>query len=252
MPTRFYLPASGAAEVSPAINAAWEHQNVVRRPTSTTKSNTANAFTSYAPDSADHIVDADAHFVQFVSSALPAQTIAAQVVKIQAQCDENAGGNDLLLTWLIYAVNNAGDTVRGTLLAIQRDGLEVDNGASGINRGDSGTTAEVVLQANDRLVFEIGLGGLPTQGPGTQGHNGSIRFGDATGSTDLPEDDTDANSTKAPWLEFANALNFSFAVAAGSAVLPQGYGEHNRYGTRFQRWLLKRGSVVNDRSRRTA
>mgnify|MGYP001602995497 CR=1 FL=1 len=238
MPTRFYLPASGAAAVSPTINAAWEHQNVDRRPTSTTKSNTANALTSYSPDGADHLTDEDAHFVQFVSGALAAQTIIAQTVKIQAQCSE-ADLNSLFLTWLIYAVNNAGDSVTGTLLAIRRDNTEVDNGGV-VNRGDSATTTQVILNAQDRLVFEIGLGGLPINAVGTQGHNGSFRFGDATGSTDLPENDTNTNDALAPWLEFAETISAYVAAAGAWPVVSHSSGRHNSAGTRWQRWVRAR------------
>lgn len=206
MATRFYLPSSGTADVSPTVGAEWEHSNAVRRPTSPVKSSTAIADTSYSPDGADDLTDKDSMFVQFVSIPIAAQTIAAQTMKYALQGSETNAGNNCFVTVKAYVVSNDGATVRGTLLAIRRDATELATTVT--NRTDSATTTSVVASANDRIVFEFGIGGLPTAAGGVQGHNGALRFGDNQG-TDLAENDTDTASTNNPWVEFANDITFA-------------------------------------------
>lgn len=213
MATRFYLPSSGAAAVNPAFSAEWEHQNNVRRPMSTAKSDTALLAISYSPDAVDHIANEDALFGQFISEPLAAQTIAAQVVKLQMQCSEIIAQNNLFMTWKLFLCNNDGSTIKETLLAIRRDGTEVATSAT--NRSDSANTSAADCEDGDRIVLEIGLGGLPTAAGGVEGHNGNIRTGDVIALPDLPEDDTQTGAGHNPWLEFADDLTFQGAEHEG-------------------------------------
>jgi len=211
MATRFYLPSSGSAPVSVSVTADWEHNNAVSRATKTWKTNTSIADTSYSPDGADDITNRDSMFVQFVSDPLLPQTISAQTLKYAIQGSETNNGNNCSMTLKAFLVSNDGGTVRGTILAIQRDGTELTTTVT--NRIDSGTTSSISALYGDRIVFEIGIGGTPTAAGGVQGHNGAIRFGDNQ-STDLPENDTDTGSTSNPWVEFANNLQFVGAAEA--------------------------------------
>ena len=204
MPSRFYLPASGTAAVSPTISADWEHSSAIRRPMSTTKGSTALVSTAYTPDGADHLVNGDALHVQFVSDRLSAQTIAAQTVSLSIKGLMAHANNAQFLTWKLF-IWTAADAVGPTLLAIRRDATAYTTTL--INRTDSATTTGVTVSDGDRLVLEIGTGGTPTAAGGTQGHNATLRWGES-GATDAPANDTATSTTENPWLEFANTLLF--------------------------------------------
>jgi len=77
----------------------------------------------------------------------------------------------------------------------------------------------------DRLVIEIGLGGLPVDTSGLQNHNGSIQWGCSASSGDLPEDGSTTATTYRPWVEFSSTYTFlpvtvtPAALAAATAVV---------------------------------
>ena len=219
MATRFFFPETEAAAVSPAVSSEWEHQNVVRRKLLTTPDGSTLTTTAYTPDAADHLVDNDAHHRQYVSDPIAAQTIAAQTFKLQMQALEANNGNNLSLTWKVFLVSNDGGTIKETLLAIRRDGNEVTTAL--INRSDSATSSAADAEENDRIVIEVGLGGLCTAAGGTQGHNGSVRWGCNASSGDLPENDTEAGTTFRGWFEFANTI--TFAGAGGDVFIDNKY-----------------------------
>lgn len=205
--------------MNPTISAEWEHQSVVRRPMSPTLGVTTLASTSYSPDAADHIVDQDAHFVQFVSDPLDPQTIAAQTVTLTVQASETNAGNNLVVTWKLFVCSNDGVTIKETLLAIRRDATEVATTLT--NRTDAATTTSATVENGDRIVLELGLGGLPAAAGGVQGHNGAFRLGES-GATDAPANDTSTSATENPWLEFANTLTFQAPAGGGARVLLMG------------------------------
>src|SRR3990172_5704494 len=125
MATRFYLPSGGNAAAEPVIGTEWEHSNAVRRPMNPTKTSSASATTAYAPDAADDLTDGDAMIVQFVSTPLAAQTIAAQTVSLAILAAEDDADNNLFVTWKLYLCSQDGLTIKDTILAIRRDGTEV-------------------------------------------------------------------------------------------------------------------------------
>lgn len=208
MPTRFYLPSSGAAAVSPALdpNGVWEHESGFgRRPMSTSKTGTAFLSNSLIPDGVDHLVDADSLFLQFIGPSLAAQVLAVQTVKWQILASEQNVGNNCFTTLELFICSQDGLTIKETLLVITRDTVN-ELTTSLVNRSFSATTSAATLEEGDRIVANMGIGGLPTATSGTQGHNGALRFGDID-TVDLPEDDV-ATADDNPWLEFANALLF--------------------------------------------
>ena len=227
MATRLYLPASGTAPASPTISTDWEHPQVTRRPTSKTKGSTALATQAYTPDSVDHIANNDSHHVQFVSTdQLAAQTIAAQAVELAIQGLEPRNSNNMFVTLKIFACSADGTIIRTPpLLDITRDGVEFGTALS--SRSLTATTAAVTVSADDRLVFEIGVGGTPTAvGGSPDGHNASLRWGEDGAGGDLTAaTDSQTGTTLNPWIEFANNL-FSIttqqsiaATAVGVAAL---------------------------------
>ncbi len=215
--SRLYLPSAGTADLSPTAGAEWEHVNALRRPMSTAKAGSAFAATTYTPDAADHLVNGDALVCQFVSEPLAAQSIPAQTATLTVLGLEADNNNNLFLTWKLYLVNAAGTPVSGgTLVAIRRDGAEFP--LTQASRTDGATTTAVTATAGDRLVLEIGLGGTPTAGGGTQGHNGSLRFGDPTGGADLAQSDG-VTADAAPWLDLpSTTLLFGTPVTAVDAA----------------------------------
>jgi hypothetical protein len=219
MATRFYLPSSGTPGVSPSIVADWEHVNTLRRPMSPTPAVTAFSTTTYTPDTLDHLVNQDAHVCQFVSEPLAAQSIPAQTLQIVIRVAEAHASNNLFLTWKVYLVDSAG-TVGSTILAIRRDGSEMPTSLT--NRQDTATSAAVTAVDGDRIVLEVGFGGTPSASGGVQGHNGSMRFGDAS-ATDLVAADTGTLDDN-PWFQFATTT-LVFALAPVTASDAAGVGE---------------------------
>lgn len=208
MATRFYFPLDQAAPVTPpAAGAEWEHNNGVARALLVTPDGSTLTTTAYTPDGADHIADQDALHRQYVSDPLGPQTLSGNVTG-QFQCLEANAGNNLFLTVKILLINTTGVTTRGTVLAITRaTSNEVATSLTNRTFPSTAVTSTVVTPG-DRLVVEVGLGGSPTASGGTQGHNGSIRWGCNASGGDLAANETETGTTFRAWLEFANTLVF--------------------------------------------
>ena len=200
--TLFYLPSTGAAAVSPAFDAAYEDTSIAARlKTVTTKISSAMTTVSFSDIST---ANNDILFRQWVSDPLEAQTIDAQTLSIQIRASETSTTNNMFLSWGVRLVSNDGDTVRATLVAVQRDGTEADTTLT--NRGDTAAISSQSVTTGDRLVFEVGLGGTPIAM-----HDSSLRIGDAD-ATDLPLDDT-TTADNNPWILFQQTLAFQSVVA---------------------------------------
>jgi hypothetical protein len=212
MATRFRLPATGTAAVSPALQT-YTHTGTTRRPLPTTDA-TALATTAVTPDAADHLVAGDTFHRQFVSDGVVAQTIPSGItVKCAVQCLEAHTNNNLVLQLWVGLYDAAGTTLLATLLAKTADTLELATTIQ--NRFLSATTtAGYTCTGGERLVVEFSVTGTP--GPaagGVQGHNASLRWGAAGAGGDLPENDTEAGTTFNPWFEIAADL-FTVSVTA--------------------------------------
>lgn len=219
MATRFYFSEDLAAPVSPpAPGAEWEHVNSgVTRKALIAPDGSALTTTAYTPDAADDLTDRDSLHRQYVSDPLAAQTIGVQGITAQFQCSEANAANNLFLTVVLKVISNDGTTVRATILAITRD-ASTEISTTLTNRDfPSVNTSSYTCVAGDRILIEVGVGGLCTAAGGVQGHNASLRFGCSASGGDLPADDTDTTTTKRPWLEFANTL--AFQQPAGAAAL---------------------------------
>ena len=207
MASRLYFPETEAAAVSPTISATdWEHINTLRRRLLTSPDSSTLTTTAYTPDAADHLVNGDAHHRQYVSDPLPAQNISGSV-KAQFQCLEANAANNLFLTLKIFVVSEDGATIKETLLAITRDSTN-ELATSLTNRNFPSTALTAAdIEEGDRIVVEVGLGGTPTAAGGTQGHNGSLRWGCNASGGDLAENDTETGTTFRPWIEFTDNIN---------------------------------------------
>lgn len=213
--TRYYFPSTGAAAVSPGFDTGYEDTSIATRlRTVTTKISSAMTTVDFTDlDTTDR----DVLFRQYVGDPLVAQTINAQDVRLQMRGIETLGINNMFLTWVLKIVSNDGSTVRGILVAIRRDGTELDTVLT--NRGDLATIASLAILDGDRPVIEIGTGGIPT----VSVHSSSLRIGDAD-ATDLPEDDT-TTADNNPWLEFQQILQFQVEILQSSSSPWQNRGQ---------------------------
>ena len=213
MASRFYFPSSGSAPITPAIDAAWDHSipNFARYPTGTSKDSTSMADIALTTND-DMLAEGHCHG-QWISGPITAQTITAQTIEFQMRAKEDHYRVNARFYICVRVVSNDGSSVRGTLLSLVYDNLEFDS-VYVENRRYTATSTQVVTQANDRIVIEIGHYAEPDSGVGGN-HNCKIRVGDSSG-TDLPEDDTDQNDYN-PWFEFPNDITFA---AAGVTVTP--------------------------------
>lgn len=196
--TRFYLPSTGSAAVSPAFDAAWEETGDADR----IKMVTTRISSAMSDKSITTLITAgDALCRQYVSDALEAQTID-QAVTLYARANETLGTLDSTARAVVKVVSGDGGTVRGTLLSLADYSSASEFNTSNRNKAfiiGKGPTS-VAAQAGDRIVLEIGFN------HGAVISSAAINFGDDS-STDLLQDEvtTAANN---PWLEFSQVLTF--------------------------------------------
>ncbi len=206
--TRFYLPSTGAAAVSPSFSAGWEDTaSASRLRTITTRISSAMTTINITDLSA---ADRDVLGRQYVSDPLTAQDITVQYIRAQIRTSETLATNNILLAWSIFVVSNDGGTVRGTLVAVHRDDTEFDTTLT--NRGDLVYGNAVSAQAGDRIVIEIGGGGAPIVT-----HDYSLSIGDDSG-TDLAVDDSTTTANN-PYIDFSQTLSFAFDELIASRLL---------------------------------
>ena len=226
MATRFYLPASAAVTpISPTPDAAWEDTTLLARAvTDTVTISDAMATVSFTDITEDN--NRDVLFRQYISPTLAAnQTITgAQALKAQIRGSETALSNNMFVSVGVRILGSDGTTVRKTVLAVTRDNVELVL-TTLTNRQYTATSAagNYTTATGDRLVIEIGTGGLPIVGD----NRSSLRFGDAAAS-DLAENDT-ATSDDRPWVEFTDTLTYPVAVSGGGT---RGMAQRYRRGKR--------------------
>jgi len=212
MPTRFYLPSTGAAEVSPAFDAGWVNipANVDRLKCVTTRINSAmvDAQRTVTVGASEETVLVR----QYVSAPIAAQTISG-TVKLQARAREEAAGMNARDFLLLKVVSNDGSTVRGTLLALNSyKNTELNTTLTNKTWADGDALTSVTAQAGDRIVAEIGVAWLSILNRSCW-----VNFGDNS-ATDLPENETETAAYN-PWLEFSMDIVFQGAARAQVVVL---------------------------------
>lgn len=223
MATRFYLRKTAESTgISPTPDSSWEDtSNLARAQLRTASSSDALGNVSI-PDDGD-ATNKDILIFQYVSDALTAgQTFTGgQAYEIQVQAYEEDSANNLFLTIGLRIIASDGSTVRKTAIAVVRDATEVSSIiGTPQNRRLSGTTAATnyTTQSGDRLVLEIGLGGDPSA---AGVHEGTVRLGD-NGASDLPEDDTNTETTRNPWFELTDTLTFGGGGGGGGSATGAG------------------------------
>lgn len=186
MPTTFYFPSvAGSPGISPAPDGNWEDisAGVVKQAIKDTVSGSAMASLSFVDANA---TGRDCLIAQYIYGPLAAQTIQAQTIRLQMRASRVNSGGTLFLTLGIRVMTSIG-ALRGTLFNVTRDNTALGGPPFGTmtNRSLTGTTGALTCSAGDYLVFEIGVGGVPSSG----NHSASIRVGDSAAS-DLPTNDS--------------------------------------------------------------
>ncbi len=239
MSTRFYLPSTGAAAVSPAYEAGWDTAPGGRLKLVQTK-------ISSAMTSVNHSTSGTTHGTrQYVSDPLPAQTISG-TVKCYLRAFEDSAGDTYTSYLSIRVCNEAGTAFRGTLLALGHHGPGTDFATSATNRifADGDTLSSLAINANDRLVIEIG-----TAESGTASNNSKVVIGDDSG-TDLPEDETETAAYN-PWIEFSADLFSLKQTVADTLALADALAMKmgkvlTESATLAEAFALKTGKVLTD------
>ena len=209
--TRFYLPSTGAAAVSPAFTLSgfsWTDTTQADRIAAvTTKIN--SAITDKICNGTGG-VGIDQLFRQYVSAPIQAQTISG-TVKGQIRALQEVTSNDARAQIVIYVVSNDGSALRGVLYGGDTGALSSEFVTTGranrkFPRGGAQAVSSVVCSANDRIVMEIGA-----RRSGSSATQVYLVFGDT--GTDLPEDET--TTSGCAWIEFsADILNPSVSATA--------------------------------------
>ena len=221
MATRWYLPETGTAAVSPSFSSYWTDTSAaLRRPLR--EGNQGTTITDMV------FTDADATakvilFRQYVSDPLNAQTIAAQTLSATIREVQVALTNNMKTTMAARLVKEDGTdygTVK-TLLTSATKSTEMPTAAAGGFL--SGATTSQDAAAGDRIVFEIGATGDPDAG---SDHDCTLTFGESA-ATWLVSTSTTSNN---PWMQFSGApvsfqkpYTFWFPATEAADVTPSAY-----------------------------
>lgn len=205
--TRFRLTNDGTAPCSPSVQS-YTHTTSTRRPLALNPVSSTLTTTAIAPDADTHTGSAgDTAFIQFISDPLAVQTFSAGAAfDFAIQGLEANASNNLNVQVFIGIVSNDCSSAIATLRSKVEETTEMATSLT--NRYLTSTlSGSHTTTQGQRLVIEFSLEGTPAAAGGTQGHNGSLRFG-TSGTGDLPEDDSSTSTTLNPWIEFAQTVLF--------------------------------------------
>jgi len=197
MATRFYLPSTGAAAVSPAFWSGWEKTDEADRlgmvDVKIGSAFATKACTENLPDPTDMLNR------QYVSAPIGIHDFTGCTWKAYIRCLEDAAKADFILNIAVRVVSNDGNTIRFEISdAVGAE--EFDDGEL-MNRTANDTSSANSSQSGDRIVVEIGI--YAPNGKTTL-YTGTMDFGDASG-TDLPENETET-AQYCPWIEFSHDI----------------------------------------------
>jgi hypothetical protein len=219
MATRFYLPSSGAAAVSPAVDAYWSFTSGFDRlAMSATPANTANG-----SKGTTETVSGNVHALvrQYVGPNDLAAGAIEGSFQTSIRAEESNNDAQMFLDLVIKVVSSDGSTVRGVLYAGQGTYTSSSSSSSPQDEFDptptrrsrilSGALSAVTAQANDRIVVEFGYSDSNLN---ATGRTGTLHFGDSNADTDLSYAVDTGDDSNRPWLEF----EFGTEVAGSQAT----------------------------------
>ncbi len=216
MATRFYLPSTGAAAVSPTFGASWTDSAAAADRIALVNARISSAFTE--KDVGSHTATEIAYVLcrQYVSAPLAAQTITGTVKGVVRARETHNGANCDLAIRVAKCANDGSSVTEILAIASENDAASNAAGAApefsdialtnrrfeqGVDDFDL-DLASTGVSAGDRLIVEIGYGKQTTNTT----RRGIIEFGDNAGS-DLAEDET-STSQLCPWVEFSMDIAF--------------------------------------------
>jgi hypothetical protein len=203
--TRLYLPSAGAAAVSPAYQAAWENTSQAGTRLKCVTAKTVSAMASITLNEVSASANYDMLSRQYVSNPIAAQTISGTVYG-QIRTSEANIAADADVAIIIYVVNNAGNTVRGTLLSYFPNAITNEFALTTLTNRKFPTSqalASVTAQDGDRIVIEVGTRVFNTI---TTAYNILHSYGDNS-ATDLAIDNS-TTTANCPFIEFSQYLIF--------------------------------------------
>lgn len=197
MATRFYLPSTGAAPISPGFGGWGQTTSADRLAAVKTRISSAMTNKSTANSSTVQTILNR----QYVYGPIAAQTINGNVKGQLRGLESNAAMDATAAIHIRVVKPDATD--RGTLLAITAAALAGSNEyptgtATNKNTLVSTALSSVTAVAGDYLVIEIGV----KQNSASTNRSVTHVFGDNDATTDLPEDQT-TTATNNPWIEFS-------------------------------------------------
>lgn len=203
MATRFYLPSTGAADVTPLAPTGWSETtgfDILKCVTTRISSAMANKqrVTSLTAAGTRCLLR------QYVSNPIAAQTIAGTVKGTVRGLESAANDNIDVVSSRIWVSSFDGQTNRGELLAIGNYGpvAEFATSLRAKRIADGDTTTQVVCLPRDRIIIEIGYGSTV----GGVSISGSLSFGDDS-ATDLGDNETDTAANN-PFVELSQDIRF--------------------------------------------
>lgn len=213
-PTRFYLPSTGAAAVSPAYASQWDDTvNAASRLTMVrTRINSAFATITPMETTSSSVIGLDLLARQYVSEPIVGDQTISGTLNGQMRMSDTSPTTqgDWTPQMIVRVVSNDGSTVRGTTHGGDTRTTNVDeitatlrnqrNPATGISPV---TLSSVSALDGDRIVVEIGA---RNQNFSTANVGINVRFGDNNAS-DLTEGGTETTDLN-PWIEFSMNINF--------------------------------------------
>jgi hypothetical protein len=213
--TRFYLPSSGAAPVSPAYGSQWEDTTNAgsRLQAVTTRINSAFATINVLETGGSNVNHRDLLGRQYVTDAIAAQTLSGTANGFVIGSENNAAAN-FLSNVVIRLVSNDGTTERAVLYAGSAATTNIGEWSTSLASRGFPATAETATApitstsstAGDRIVLEFGVRAENTS---TTNYQANFRFGDNSATDISAAGSATDNNT---WFEFS--MNITFGGAA--------------------------------------
>lgn len=223
MATRFYLPSTGAAAISPAYSSRWENAGVANRK-AMVKSRISSAMASVTSNAHPGTTsNQDYAVAQYVYGPIGAQTITG-TIKGRVRALESATSANVRAYMVVRIVNSSG--VEQAELFFGPDSTLTGNPTSEFATSLTsrrfpwnntvgtltGTLTSGSSANGDYLVIEFGG---RFHNASLSNRTFSLNFGDDN-ATDLPEDET-TTAANNPWVEFS----FDIADATSGASGPR-------------------------------
>lgn len=203
MATRFYLPSTGAADVTPLTPAGWSE---------TTGFDILNCVTtriSSAMTNKQRVTGLTAAGTrcclrQYISAPIAAQSISGTIKGTVRALESAANDNINVVSSHIWVSSYDGLINRGDLLVIGDYGpvAEFNTSLRAKRIADGDSVSTVVALGGDRIIIELGYGSTV----GGTSISGSLNFGDDS-ATDLGDNETDTAANN-PFVEFSQTLLF--------------------------------------------